>query len=181
MAPLCRTEAAASRQRHEDRHMGAFSRIYPPQDPVRQALYAQALQVAAAAFAGSMKAKAHSTIERLQVGVSNCGACRLQRRLVDRLYCRRSSQLCWLHPLSASWHWPAHAFRTLAALISCCQGPPRLHRKQHAQSQHLRCHPDHPCASPAEADLPAAGFDLVPTCWCFIATPERSSVRSRAS
>ena len=71
MASLRRTEAAANRQRHEDRHMGAFSRIYPTQDPARQALYAQALQAAAAAFAGSMKAKAHSTIERLQVGMNN--------------------------------------------------------------------------------------------------------------
>ena len=96
MVSLRRTEAAANRQRHEDRHMGAFSRIYPTQDPVRQALYAQALQVAAAAFAGSMKAKAHSTIERLQVGTRNCGPAGCADATSRQAVLRQVNQLCWM-------------------------------------------------------------------------------------
>ena len=39
--------------------------------------------------------------------------------------------------LSAGWHWPAQAFSTLTASISCCQGVSQLDHEQHAQSHYL--------------------------------------------
>ena len=152
MASLRRTEAAANRQRHEDRHMGAFSRIYPTQNPVRQALYAQALQVAAAAFAGSMKAKAHSTIERLQVGKSDCGPA------ASTVATGRQAVLQQVKPalpaalLSAGWHLPAPPFvRWLHLSRAAKDSLLQLHQTTACPVSSSALSPSQSCAFPPEA------------------------------
>ena len=50
--------------------MGNFRRIYPAAAPPVQAKYEWLLQGSARMFASSMKAKAHNTIGRIQVGLS---------------------------------------------------------------------------------------------------------------
>lgn len=49
--------------------MGNFRRIYPAAAPPVQAKYEWLLQGSARMFATSMKAKAHNTIGRIQVGL----------------------------------------------------------------------------------------------------------------
>ena len=49
--------------------MGNFRRVYPAAAPPLQAKYEWLLQGSARMFATSMKAKAHNTIGRIQVGL----------------------------------------------------------------------------------------------------------------
>ena len=64
-----RLTAAQQRDKYEGRHMGNFRRIYPAAAPPVQAKYEWLLQGSARMFASSMKAKAHNTIGRIQVGL----------------------------------------------------------------------------------------------------------------
>lgn len=68
---LYRLAAAVKRDKYESRHMGNFRRIYPAAAPPLQAKYEWLLQGSTRVFATSMKAKAHNTIGRIQVGLSN--------------------------------------------------------------------------------------------------------------
>lgn len=62
-----RLAAAMKREKYEQRHIGNFRRIYPSSSAAVQAKYERLLQGSARLFASSMKAKAYSTIGRIQV------------------------------------------------------------------------------------------------------------------
>ncbi len=71
----CRLAAAHRRDKYEARHMGNFRRIYPASSAPLQAKYEWLLQGSARLFASSMKAKAHNTIGRIQVGLLLPASC----------------------------------------------------------------------------------------------------------